>query len=39
VMGATIMKIALFGGSFDPFHTDHLAIIKLVKAKTDIDQV
>ncbi|MBW3058687.1 nicotinate-nucleotide adenylyltransferase [Spiroplasma poulsonii] len=33
------MKIALFGGSFDPFHTDHLAIIKLVKAKTDIDQV
>lgn len=33
------MKIALFGGSFDPFHTDHLAMIKLVKSKTDIDEV
>ena len=33
------MKIALFGGSFDPFHTDHLAMIKLVKTKTDIDEV
>ncbi len=33
------MKIALFGGSFDPFHTDHLAIINLVKTKTDIDEI
>ena len=32
-------KIALFGGSFDPFHTDHLQIIKTCKNKLNFDQV
>lgn len=33
------MKIALFGGSFDPFHTDHLEIIKTAKKNLKLDKI
>ncbi len=33
------MKIALFGGSFDPPHKGHDAIIKEALAKLDIDKL
>lgn len=32
-------KVAIFGGSFDPFHTDHLNIIKSCKEKLNFDEV
>lgn len=32
-------KIALFGGSFDPIHTDHINIIKSCKEKLKFDEV
>lgn len=32
-------KIALFGGSFDPVHTDHVNIIKACKEKLNFDEV
>ncbi len=33
------MKIALFGGSFDPPHKGHIKIIKTIFKKLDIDKV
>ncbi len=33
------MKIALFGGSFDPPHKGHDAIVKEALAKLDIDKL
>ncbi|WP_342252351.1 nicotinate-nucleotide adenylyltransferase [Spiroplasma endosymbiont of Amphibalanus improvisus] len=33
------MKIALFGGSFNPFHTDHLNIIKHAHNQSGYDEV
>jgi nicotinate-nucleotide adenylyltransferase len=33
------MKIALFGGSFDPIHIGHINIIKEAKSSLDIDKV
>lgn len=33
------MKIALFGGSFDPFHTDNLEIIKTAKKNLKLDKI
>ncbi|AUB31813.1 nicotinate-nucleotide adenylyltransferase [Spiroplasma floricola] len=32
-------KIALFGGSFDPIHTDHINIIKSCKQNLNFDEV
>ncbi|AGR42270.1 nicotinate-nucleotide adenylyltransferase [Spiroplasma diminutum] len=32
-------KIALFGGSFDPVHTDHINIIKSCKTNLNFDEV
>ncbi|SYV95965.1 putative nicotinate-nucleotide adenylyltransferase, partial [Mycoplasma putrefaciens] len=32
-------KIALFGGSFDPFHTDHLNIAKSCYQNLGFDEV
>ena len=33
------MRIAIFGGSFDPIHIAHLAIVKEVLKKLDIEKV
>ncbi|AHI53057.1 nicotinic acid mononucleotide adenylyltransferase [Spiroplasma culicicola AES-1] len=34
-----MIKVALFGGSFDPIHTDHINIIKACYEKLGFDQV
>ncbi len=33
------MKIAIFGGSFDPIHTGHIKIIKKALKELDIDYI
>ena len=33
------MKIAIFGGTFDPIHNAHLAIVEAARNKFDIDKV
>lgn len=33
------MKIAMFGGSFDPVHNNHIALCKLMKYKFKLDKI
>ena len=33
------MKIAIFGGTFDPIHNGHLQVIKVVQQSLDIDRL
>ncbi len=33
------MKIALFGGSFDPFHTEHLRLVRAAREALGLDRV
>ncbi len=33
------MKIALFGGSFDPIHNGHLAVANFIATQTEIDEI
>lgn len=38
-LAVVVMRIALYGGTFDPFHLGHLAVAQYVRDETDTDLV